>query len=258
MDDTRDTIIARGIDNNHRQVAAAAQENTAIPRARQPPRGMAKRPRRQSEETDDDSLDTIVAASSSTDNAPSSPSMRRRPRSSRNQRCAACTGVFLSSELTAVPCSHAYCQSCLESLVRVSMKQEVTFPPRCCHKEVPIKVFKNFPKELTDQYEDKRVEFGTPASERLYCSSPACSAFIPPGQIDSGVGHCTGCQSDTCVACKQKEHIGACPEDKQSQAVLRLAEAAGWKRCERCGHIIEKSMGCTHMSKFEALPLDVI
>ncbi|KAG8667668.1 hypothetical protein FPOAC1_012501 [Fusarium poae] len=46
-----------------------------------------------------------------------------------------------------------------------------------------------------------------------------------------------------------KSHNGPCGklEEEDLQSVLELAERTGWKRCGKCGHLIEKSVGCNHM-----------
>ncbi len=85
------------------------------------------------------------------------------------------------------PCGHAYCVECLKQLFMSSMQDETLMPPRCCRKEIPIDLVQLTLKEIED-FNAKRLEYLT--SNRLYCSQPTCSAFIPPELIINNVGTC--------------------------------------------------------------------
>ncbi|QPC72307.1 hypothetical protein HYE68_003059 [Fusarium pseudograminearum] len=183
-----------------------------------------------------------------TDTTPSSPSVRRATRLIRTKECLACGEDFPQSTMIVAPCSHLFCKPCADNLVSLAMKHEVYFPARCCDTTIPVTLSNRFSKEVVTQYQAKAVEFAIPSLGRVYCSSELCATFIPPTQIDSGIGHCKRCLTDTCIACKAKAHKGACAHKEEDfQGVLQLAESTGWKRCSKCGHVIEKSMGCNHM-----------
>lgn len=85
------------------------------------------------------------------------------------------------------PCGHAYCLGCLKELFQISMQDETLMPPRCCRQEIPINLAKLTPKE-TENFTAKLLEFST--TNRLYCSEPTCSTFIPPTLIVNNVGTC--------------------------------------------------------------------
>ncbi|UZP46328.1 hypothetical protein NXS19_014140 [Fusarium pseudograminearum] len=183
-----------------------------------------------------------------TDTTPSSPSVRRATRLIRTKECLACGEDFPQSTMIVAPCSHLFCKPCADNLVSLAMRDEVYFPARCCDTTIPVTLSNRFSKEVVTQYQAKGVEFAIPSLGRVYCSSELCATFIPPTQIDSGIGHCKHCLTDTCIACKAKSHKGACAHKEEDvQGVLQLAESTGWKRCSKCGHVIEKSMGCNHM-----------
>lgn len=86
-----------------------------------------------------------------------------------------------------IPCRHAYCIGCLKQLFQASMQDETLMPPRCCNQEISITLAKLTAKE-TDQFNAKRLEYST--TDRLYCSQPTCSTFIPPSSIVNSVGTC--------------------------------------------------------------------
>ncbi|OBS19889.1 hypothetical protein FPOA_11614 [Fusarium poae] len=210
-------------------------DTKGIPRLRRSARVLGKRPRTDFE---DDGIP-----------APSSPSVRQATRTIRTGECLACAEEFRLSSMTLAPCSHLFCKPCLRRLVSLAMANEVSFPARCCDKTIPVTYRNGFSKEVVALYQAKRIEFEIPPLERVYCSSQPCAAFIPPARIISGVGHCAHCSTITCVTCKKKSHNGPCGklEEEDLQSVLELAERTGWKRCGKCGHLIEKSVGCNHM-----------
>lgn len=181
------------------------------------------------------------------DNTPQPP----LPREAVVYGCLSCTEELPRSQMILAPCSHAYCRTCLERFADLTMQREAMFPLHCCNKTIPVSISNNFSEELVKRYEAKRVEFETPATRRIWCSNQPCSAFIPLGRISLGTAHCTVCQSNTCTKCKGKWHKGDCLADPLSQEVLSMGESSGWKKCPKCGHLIEKPGGCDLMSKLQ-------
>jgi hypothetical protein len=86
-----------------------------------------------------------------------------------------------------VPCNHVYHIACLKDLFMAAMRDESLMPPRCCRQEIPL-LLARLTKTEMDSFEAKRLEFSTP--DRLYCSRPTCSTFIPPKCILRGIGTC--------------------------------------------------------------------
>ncbi|KAF4437231.1 E3 ubiquitin- ligase ARI10 [Fusarium acutatum] len=81
-----------------------------------------------------------------------------------------------------------------------------------------------------------------------------CLKFITPRNTSDDGEPCYGdeeqchaCNEITCTTCKDKRHSGACEKQVERDQALDFAESKGWKRCSRCGHLIEKTDGCTHM-----------
>ncbi|KAI3392256.1 hypothetical protein diail_5944 [Diaporthe ilicicola] len=162
------------------------------------------------------------------------------------RRCDACWDQKDPSELARAPCRHEYCRECLSTLFQDSMTDESLFPPRCCGQPVPLdenQVFLN--ADLVQQFRRKASELSSP--DRTYCHNRNCSAFIPTVEGGPQVVSCHECGSRTCVACKNLEHSGDCPDDEELQQVLQLARDQRWQRCQNCRRVIELRDGCVHM-----------
>lgn len=56
----------------------------------------------------------------------------------RKYNCVICNEGFIYSEAFRVPCQHYYCHSCLCELVRLRLRDQTLFPPRCCSQPIPI------------------------------------------------------------------------------------------------------------------------
>jgi hypothetical protein len=50
--------------------------------------------------------------------------------------------------------------------------------------------------------------------------------------------------------CKRAAHQPGqdCPEDRESDAVLKMGERSGWRRCYKCRALVELAQGCTHIT----------
>ncbi|KAI2785266.1 hypothetical protein F4815DRAFT_452022 [Daldinia loculata] len=160
--------------------------------------------------------------------------------------CLACGEKYMFDVVRA-PCSHRYCRECLAQLFRSAMSDESLFPPRCCRQNIPLKGLEFFlPKKLIREFRAKEVEFSTP--RRTYCHQPECSAFIPPQNYVGDIATCKDCGVRTCIICRGPSHNGDCPDDKDLQEVLELAQEHGWQQCYNCRSLIELSAGCYHMT----------
>ncbi|CAF3968114.1 unnamed protein product [Rotaria sordida] len=125
---------------------------------------------------------------------------------------------------------------------------ETLMPPRCCQKQIPIDLARLTSKQI-ENFNAKQLEYST--KDRLYCSQPTCSTFIPPKLIVNGIGTCPkpGCGVTTCSICKAASHGKFdCPKDEATAAVLDTAHKAGWKRCYQCRAMVELNHGCFHMT----------
>lgn len=173
---------------------------------------------------------------------------------SNNHHCTACQQDKKFTEIARVPCRHEYCRDCLQDLFRSSMTDESLFPPRCCRNPIALSFVRIFlTSDIVRQYEQKRIEFAT--SNKTYCCSPYCSAFIPPANIHDDLATCPECGMLTCTMCKMAAHEGDCPADTSLQQLLETATENGWQRCYNCRRLVELDTGCNHMTLVKQKPL---
>ncbi|KAL7802231.1 hypothetical protein V8C44DRAFT_353496 [Trichoderma aethiopicum] len=85
----------------------------------------------------------------------------------------------------AVPCGCRYCASCLRELVRVGLRSETDFPPRCCRPfdEATIRLAGR--PALVHLFRQLSAEYAVPPAQRLYCHNASCASFIPPSAIQA-------------------------------------------------------------------------
>ncbi|KAI5467632.1 hypothetical protein BGZ63DRAFT_371720 [Mariannaea sp. PMI_226] len=103
-----------------------------------------------------------------------------------------------------LPCHCVYCLVCLREAIRVGLRSEEAFPPRCCVRlgEATIRLARR--PALLHLYRQLDMEYQTPASDRLYCYDGKCALFIPP----SGDAECRACGRRTCGRCREQDHPG--------------------------------------------------
>lgn len=177
---------------------------------------------------------------------------RQPPPAKRTYECHACHDEYHPLDIIQCSCTHEYCKDCLQTLFQASFTDETLFPPRCCRKNIPAKENEHvLSAEIVAKFEEKKIEFET--TNRTYCQSPTCSAFIPPSSVTGTVGTCPQCNKKTCTMCKGKPHKGECPNDPAIQALKDLATKNGWQTCHSCHRVVELGSGCYHMSKSAAL-----
>lgn len=171
-----------------------------------------------------------------------------RGRAENTVDCLICMEKFNVNDTIQTPCQHHYCHDCMKRLFIEATKNESLYPPKCCDKDIPL-VIANTVLNARQQIEftNKGIEFRT--KDRLYCSSENCSAFIPPTHIYHGAGMCRECQKLTCVSCKMAYHGDGCSKDEEdTQALLKLAQKSGWRKCFRCEYMVAIDEGCNHIT----------
>lgn len=140
-------------------------------------------------------------------------------------------------------------------MIDQAMIDETKMPPRCCTLPIPSSTL----CELLDSEEQlmflKSVaQFSTPWEQRVFCPNAACGEFIPPrSKLDPKrpcVVVCRKCDTGACSMCKRVAHENGrdCPDDGDLDAVLKIGEKSGWRRCYRCRTLVELVQGCTHMT----------
>jgi len=141
-------------------------------------------------------------------------------------------------------------------MISQSTTDESKMPPRCCIQPIPGAIIKTVLTRDEQQVFLKAVlQYSTPWEMRLFCPNHAtCGEFIPPrSRVDPKhpfEATCKNCKSRVCIMCKRNAHrLGQdCPEDWELEAVLKIGENSGWRRCYKCRTLVELTQGCTHMT----------
>ncbi|KAH0430925.1 IBR domain-containing protein [Colletotrichum camelliae] len=170
--------------------------------------------------------------------------------------CVCCRNEFnKSTDLHSLPCGHTYCADCLSIMIQQATTDESKMPPRCCTQPIPGSIIqKILTREEQHAFLKAVLQFSTPWEARVFCPNTACGEFIPPrNRIDPKHPFdvvCRKCRTRVCIMCKRNAHaIGKdCPSDWELEAVLKMGEKSGWRRCYKCRSLVELSQGCTHMT----------
>lgn len=173
--------------------------------------------------------------------------------------CICCREDFTGPEhrtaLQTLPCGHTYCQDCLKVMITNSTTEESKMPPRCCTQPIPGSIIKSvLTREEQQVFLQAVLQFSTPWEARIFCPNADCGGFIPPvGKVDPKhpfETECRTCKTRVCVTCKRPAHVVGqdCPADWELDAVLKMGEKSGWRRCYKCRTLVELSQGCTHMT----------
>lgn len=161
-----------------------------------------------------------------------------------------CLDDFNPDDTVKAPCHH-YCKPCFERLVAAACQNEQQWPPKCCLNNIPEStITANIDDRLTTQYFERAVEWNIKVGDRIYCSRPECSLFIPPENISrvDGVAECRA-RHLTCITCRNAQHQGEeCPQDRDIASTSQLAEELGWRRCLGCHAFVEHREACQHMT----------
>lgn len=73
-------------------------------------------------------------------------------------------------------------------------------------------------------------------------------------ELTSGPGSCSRCQQELCFVCRSESHPGmSCQQYQYTQskftdAITKFCRKMKWMRCFECGHVIEKKVGCNHIT----------
>lgn len=128
-------------------------------------------------------------------------------------------------------------------------------PPKCCGKPIPgITIRSVLSRDEQYLFLKSVLIFSTPWEERIFCPNTICGEFIPKRhKIDPKHPFevvCKICKTRACSICKQGAHaLGQdCPADLELEAVLRMGELQGWRRCYKCRTLVELAQGCSHIT----------
>ncbi|KAL7411503.1 hypothetical protein BDY24DRAFT_417028 [Mrakia frigida] len=94
---------------------------------------------------------------------------------------------------------------------------------------------------------------------KMYCSNKKCNALVVgPDSANATQAQCPCCEEQMCVQCQTKWHsdlsceeFQSLPEDERSiedSQLFGLAEGKKWGRCPKCRAIVERALGCNHIT----------
>ncbi|XP_057956587.1 E3 ubiquitin-protein ligase RSL1-like [Malania oleifera] len=167
-------------------------------------------------------------------------------------------------------CLHRYCISCLRKHVVVKLYQALV--PNCphegCRSMLHIDRCRRFlTPELIELMTLRIKEASIPATEKVYCPYPQCSALMSRNEVlehsreifnshDTKARKCIKCRNLFCINCKvpwhnsmtcnlyRRENPYPCVEDVKLKS---LATTKLWRQCVKCNHMIELAEGCNHI-----------
>ncbi|TPX18440.1 uncharacterized protein E0L32_011625, partial [Thyridium curvatum] len=176
-----------------------------------------------------------------------------------NSECVSCfEDVPVKASVKTV--CHSYCKECFARLVEAALDNEAQWPVKCCLNNVPTRtITKNVPGDLLRRYAAKAGEFATPVGDRLYCPAADCGRFVPRYSRSGSAAATAAAQCPAghriCLLCRGEAHGGgggggtaACPGDADTRLANDLAAEEGWRRCPRCGVLVEHGEACQHMT----------
>ncbi|CAL5352841.1 unnamed protein product [Camellia sinensis] len=181
------------------------------------------------------------------------------------ENCSICLEDTDVSQMFSVnDCLHRYCSSCLKKHVEVKLLQGML--PKCphdgCKTELKIESCKNFlTSELYDLMSQRIKEYSIPATQKIYCPYPKCSALMSKAEAlvntnNAGASMCERCRGLFCMSCKAPWHSNVscndykilnpypCAEDAKLNS---LARRNLWRQCVKCNHMVELAEGCNHI-----------
>lgn len=194
------------------------------------------------------------------------------PKKKLSETCVICLEDCDVNRMFSVDgCLHRYCFSCMKQHVEVKLLQGLM--PKCphdgCKFDLNVDSCSKFltPKDMATMRQ-RIKEASIPASEKVYCPYPRCSALMTKGEVleytrdvfggatQSGLRKCKKCHGLFCINCKVPWHNPfSCNEYKRTNnlpsedvKLKSLASASLWRQCVKCNHMIELAEGCYHMT----------
>ncbi|KAG8165150.1 hypothetical protein KVR01_005425 [Diaporthe batatas] len=153
-------------------------------------------------------------------------------------QCLACYEERPARKTVKLSC-HAYCKGCFRQL-----------PPKCCGPIDEATCLKNIPRGLRKVYKAKKLEYSVPSHKRYYCPWPDCGIFVPDDEKDKPFDRAR-CKRRhvTCRKCLGAAHNDPvnCEENQDLKLVTQMADREGWRRCWKCGTMIEHTSFCRRM-----------
>ncbi|RFN47894.1 putative e3 ubiquitin-protein ligase ari4, partial [Fusarium flagelliforme] len=143
------------------------------------------------------------------------------------------------------PCGCNYCLSCFREAIKIGLRSQEEFPPKCCvpFDEAAVRLARSAP--LVHLFRQMDEEHKAPVHDRLYCHDGNCAAFIPPDQN----GRCLLCHTETCPDCGGEGHPDRpCAASDAEEDVWATMDQNRSVNCPGCGRMIALAEACNHMT----------
>lgn len=168
----------------------------------------------------------------------------------KGEACVACAGR--SGDTRRLACGCTYCAPCLRRCIRTGLRNEESWPPRCHERLTEEDVRWARRPGLLRLWRQMATEWDSPASGRLYCSRPACAAFLPRAGGEAGEVRevrCDTCGEGTCGGCRRAWHPGVpCGEEEEEEQLMDMMDQYGYASCNNCRRIVDLRDGCNHIT----------
>ncbi len=169
------------------------------------------------------------------------------------KECKICMQDVFASNIGQFGCAHAWCGDCLTEAFKLAIKNESSYPVRCCKKLPSIALDHDSVKalvasEILSALTAKVIEYET--KDRTYCHDPKCSTFIPSQDPPHRAGICPSCKKLSCTECKKEYSLlGDCctSGDTNDEAFELWRKESKAAPCPTCHRVILISRGCDRM-----------
>ncbi|CAI9773333.1 unnamed protein product [Fraxinus pennsylvanica] len=182
--------------------------------------------------------------------------------------CSICSLEKFASMMITIKCSHRFCSDCMKTYVKEKM-QSSSVPIRCpqlrCKYCISTAEFRSF-LPVTSYETLERALKEANILNKICCPYINCSVMLDPreclstrgsssSQTDNGCMECPVCRGFICVDCGVPWHTSMTCEEYQNltleereECYTSLLQNKGWRRCQRCHRMIERSHSCYHMT----------
>ncbi|KAM7217204.1 hypothetical protein V8F06_007387 [Rhypophila decipiens] len=181
-----------------------------------------------------------------------------------------CTICWTEAEnpVTLAQCKHVYCAECFENFCSAGAKNRAGIrcqgvpDGRICNEIITLTELQEHisPAALEDIFEVALAFYvasqsTAPPDGQLvkYCPTPDCQQLYRASR--SALFTCPTCQAVICTGCRSFSHEGLTCEQEQElmlstggyQELQKVKRELGIKHCPKCGIMIEKIDGCSHV-----------
>jgi len=175
-----------------------------------------------------------------------------------------CKICFEEAHLVVLSCKHNYCQDCWNKYLKGKIIGDKTNLIKCmgekCGGLFPIEVVKSLLNDSTvfEEYKKLIINHFVQFNESTkFCPGQNCEQMVLKLIASELFGVKCECGETFCMQCQHYEDhdpidcerleqwLIRCDEDNEN---LKWMKAHSTKRCPKCKAIIEKNMGCNHMT----------